>query len=464
MFEVLIALNLASPLISQSLLDLSLFGLALYLIQDLWRYRNTKPRKAPFSSSSQDVASATSQKHPISKWNVSLNGVTEFFKDSVNRRVLIATLLYFIICALSLFLNANPLADKLALFKFQWILHIFIYAWAGIVFFRRLDAPKIDFLRFGFNFSRFNLVFLVLLAIPVLYGFNVFFNNGFDLLASRITGMRAVGLINSATYHGILSGAWFLVFVSLALWTRVSKNSFSWFSAAVTGFFIFALFAAAVSTFTRGVWLSVTATLVVSAIYFFRRRLMSKFAFITFGICFLLAGATGYFQFSKIESLLKSRWGSDQCRIELMRSHIRMAQEYPLLGIGYRDNLRSIKEYWPESNATDFCKEHRSNGNQAHNQYLNALGTTGILGLLLFLSFHFLFLKETLALLKRTHIAELSYGLLSVCLVIQIFYLITYMTESTFDYGKVRTLLLVAWGLVLAVRFKLNEKSRPNKD
>lgn len=437
MFEVLVALNLASPLISQSLLDLSLIGLFLFLI-------TTFKKNSGFENPSQNKK--------ISIWYKTFSRVQKFGQDSVVKKVLLCCVSYLLVCIAGLYFNANSAADKSAVFKFQWILHLFIYTWAGIYFFNRWFQSGTPFSnnadpvqKDGFYFSRFTTVFFILLSIPILYGFNVFFNDGFDLLASRPTGMRVIGLVNSATYHGILTGAWLFSFLVLLYnqWNISSnqKRLILSFSSAV-------ILTSTIMTFTRGVWLSLLIAITVTGFSTFKKIFLSRW---TFGVLILLL-SLGLLQNQKILDFVKSRSGSDQCRLQLMKSHIRMAKEFPLLGIGYRDNLRSIQEYWSIEPGTEHCEDQRKDGNQAHNQYLNVLGTTGILGLTAFLFLHFIFLKESLRQIRLFPTESKYYVLSQIAFSIQIYYLATYLTESTFEYGKVRSILLVAWGMVLAIR------------
>ena len=102
-------------------------------------------------------------------------------------------------------------------------------------------------------------------------------------------------------------------------------------------------------------------------------------------------------------------------------THWTIFKSHPLLGIGYRDNLRSIKEYWPESEVAT-CRHLRDNGNHAHNQYMNVLATTGILGFLFFIAFYGYFIILNLQLLKIYRNDKLHYPLCVSLLMMQIFF------------------------------------------
>lgn len=153
--------------------------------------------------------------------------------------------------------------------------------------------------------------------------------------------------------------------------------------------------------------------------------------------------------------------GSAIQRINLLKVNLQMWREYPWLGIGHGENLRRNREYWdrPEWNMPpNYITSH------AHNQYVNVLATTGILGFIAFMSFFSFFLIKNIKLLiKASHNkASANYALLFACLWAQIEFWLACLTDVSFEYAKIRALLILVWALVIAL--EKNAKSMTGEE
>lgn len=144
---------------------------------------------------------------------------------------------------------------------------------------------------------------------------------------------------------------------------------------------------------------------------------------------------------------------SDGCRVLLAKVHIEMVKNYPLLGIGYRDNMRQISDFWPDHLREPSCEWAREEGSQAHNQLLNVAGTTGLLGLLAYGAIVLWFFILNIHWYRK----EKS-DLALVCLVAQIYFQMSCLTEISFEFAKIRVLILMVWALV-AVRAPLRSRT-----
>jgi O-antigen ligase len=112
--------------------------------------------------------------------------------------------------------------------------------------------------------------------------------------------------------------------------------------------------------------------------------------------------------------------------------------------MGYRDNMRNLSDYWPPELNDKECDEFRTEGSQAHNQYLNVAATTGTLGLLFFLTIILYFLSLNVSWFRKEH----SLNSL-ICLTLQVYFLLSCMTEITFEFSKIRYLILGVWAVVI---------------
>lgn len=347
---------------------------------------------------------------------------------------------YFLVACLGYIINARPEANASEnLAKFMWVFQLTLFYVAT----RSIDWIKVA----GVDVKKVLRFFIWLSLAPSLYAFNIYLFEGVDIITMKQTGFRAIGLLNSATYHGLIGGLLFSFMTPLVIirWSSFDRD------VKITSIIcLVIIFMSTVLTMTRGVWLSLFAAITIIILILKQWKL---------GLSVII-GATiaAGFLAQPLENFLKHRSGSDNCRVKLIETHIRIFQSYPLLGIGYRDNLREIKDFWPASEIGN-CAHLRDDGNHAHNQYLNVLATTGLLGFLLFMTFHLYFLIINILLIKKINRNEPVFALITSCFVVQIFFWVSNLTETSFEYGKVRILLLITWAIVLSVHQNLSSKT-----
>jgi O-antigen ligase len=149
-----------------------------------------------------------------------------------------------------------------------------------------------------------------------------------------------------------------------------------------------------------------------------------------------------YFKIPVMDYLVRK--DGDGCRKLLALVHVEMVKTHPLLGIGYRDNMRQIADYWPEHLRSPNCEWARVEGSQAHNQILNVTGTTGLLGLFSYLGIVIWFFILNI----RWYRQDRS-DLALVCLIAQIYFQMSCLTEISFEFAKIRVLVLMVWALVV---------------
>jgi O-antigen ligase len=344
---------------------------------------------------------------------------------------------YFIVVILGFIFNASPEAPWLnSLVKFTWILNLYILIYAIRI--SNLNLNKI-------------LKFISICVLPPTIYSLVSYYHGVDLITGR-ENSRITGLVNSATYHAHGNAVIFVFMTSIYVFVR-KRLSLNWqifcgISLGLLGLSIF-------YTFTRGIWLSLTLSTFIMAFYYNWKK----------GLRVILVLAVIFANVYLSSEKVRGRFiplTEDQSAIErlnLIKINFQMWKEYPLLGIGHGENLRRIQEYWNKSTwnmPKGYVLSH------AHNQYVNVLSTTGILGFISFVWFFIFFLNKNFKLLREnSHVKDSAhYILLFSCFWCQIEFFIACLTDVTFEYAKIRALLILIWAVVIAVELKIkNEKN-----
>jgi O-antigen ligase len=335
---------------------------------------------------------------------------------------------YFLVAILGYVFNASPDAHALTnLSKFSWIAVFILFA---ICFFVEKFNP-IELITY------YSFVFF----IPALYSLNIFINHGTDFLYGRLNYWRVVGLINSATYHAHIGG-FILVSFFILLFYTFKKIPFRMKIFATMSFLLIA--ASTAFTMTRGVWIASALSLLIFLLTWNWKKTL---LLLTSSLVFVL------FVFNVVaKKNLLIREDSDICRKRLIEVHVNMVTAYPLLGIGYRDNMRDLKPYWPVHESPS-CLHLREEGTHAHNQFLNVAATTGLLGLVFFGIIWIYFFGINILLIRQAQKTgnTVLKRWTTTTLILLVYFSLTNMTETDFEYAKVRLPLLIVWGLLMAL-------------
>ncbi len=336
---------------------------------------------------------------------------------------------YFMVVLLGYYFNASKEAEiGWNLKKFLWIphLYLFIYSFLNI---RISHTRIIKFCSFFF-------------LLPNLYALGSYIV-GYDLI-TKIENKRILGLVTSATYHAHANAIVF-VFYFACLYFGFNKLStrMKFFSGLA-----FILFAASIFlTFTRGIWGSILmSTLLMYSLISFRSS-------IKLFMMALILGAVCYLSWPQFQERIQHSMSADKNhqRANLFMVNYKIWRDYPLLGIGYGENQRRNREYWDMLMLPDgYIISH------AHNQYLNVMATTGVFGLFFFLFIFSFFLKKTWYLLKQTQkkFNPFRYTILFACLWAQVEFILACLTDVSFEYAKIRSLIVFVWALVIAIEMK----------
>lgn len=338
---------------------------------------------------------------------------------------------YVFVVILGFLINSSKDAEILnSIYKFLWLINIYILIYA--------------FQSCHFETKKIIKSLSVLTLIPTLYSLCSYIY-GTDLITGR-DNSRITGLVNSSTYHAH-GNAMIFTFLVGCLYFSYKKLNFIWrlFSLTVTVL----LGLSVVLTFTRGIWFSIFLSSFL-VLYFLDWRKLLKFLITSF-VCFSLF----YKLWPKFNERINdtTRSQSNEERLSLFKVNVQIWKEYPLLGIGYGENLRRNREYWdrPEWNKPQgYITSH------AHNQYLNVLATTGVFGFIFFCAFFFFFLIKNFRLIKKTSLQKTPerYAILMVCFWAQVQFVLACFSDVSFEYAKIRALIILVWALVIALEQK----------
>lgn len=321
-----------------------------------------------------------------------------------------------------------------SLLRFTWIFNLYILTFAFT-----LSAPRTERI----------LQFLSVIILPPTIYSLISYYHGVDLITGR-DNARITGLVNSSTYHAHGNAVIFVFLTSLLVFAY-RKLSVAWqFVCSVS---IVLLGTSIFLTLTRGIWLSIAISAVLMASFIRWKRAFKLLFFL--GILF--SGL--YWTFAGVRDRMAvpvGRDGSASERVNLLKVNYQMWREYPWLGIGHGENIRRNREYWdrPEWNMPQgYITSH------AHNQYLNVLATTGVFGFIAFMCFFSFFLIKNIKLLiKASHNkTSINYALLFACLWAQIEFWLACLTDVSFEYAKIRALLILVWALVIALEKSAKE-------
>lgn len=335
---------------------------------------------------------------------------------------------YVIVVILSFMINASKEAEWFrSAIKFSWIINLYI-----LIYVFQSKSVEVK-----------NMIKVLSLGslLPTVYSL-VSYHNGVDLLTGRLNE-RITGLVNSSTYHAHGNA---MLFVALVAGLSLCGNQLSRLWKWIAGFSTFLLGLSILLTFTRGIWLSVCLSSFLMVGYLFGMKRF--FQFFTAVLVASLLAVQIWPRFS--QRIQDTNLSYNHERIDLTRVNFEIWSEYPWLGIGYGENLRRVREYWDRphwNQKPGYIESH------AHNQYLNVLSTTGVLGEVFFLCFFFFFVLKNWKLLRQTSREQQPkrFAWLAICFWAQLQFVFACLTDVSFEYAKIRALIIIVWALVIAI-------------
>src|SRR5690606_36736284 len=203
--------------------------------------------------------------------------------------------------------------------------------------------------------------------------------------------------------------------------------------------------AAVLFTFTRGAWIAVAAqALVVLFAWNWRHGVKVLGAgLVVLGVVLAVSPAVR----ERVSSISDTQSDSVRQRFNLWRAHWMMFEDRPLLGIGAGLSKKTIPTY----NERIDDEPHLKLTANAHNNFLQVLSNTGIVGFILWLvamlHLSFVALKNYWG-TADSFARALHLGALGAMICIQV----GGLTQSTFDETEVRLTLLLFFAMSLAMR------------
>lgn len=251
---------------------------------------------------------------------------------------------------------------------------------------------------------------------------------------------RSAGLFGSPMGYVYIAGMYSCLPLAVALLFPKEAKRLRWFSIAA--FVVIA--ASLVTTYVRGAWFAM-AIAYLAMIWIARRKIF--YAAIGAGTAAFVVLFTTFIQFrERIMSLFDPAYASNNDRWLLWKMNWEMFKDYPLIGIGWGENETRAKEYMIRMGHPKAFTGH------AHNNYLEALAGTGILGLTAFMFFVGFFLWLTWRIWKRLP-EDLVWAraLVLGSFGAQIFLHVGGFTECNFKAGATNHNLMIVLALVVGL-------------
>ncbi len=202
--------------------------------------------------------------------------------------------------------------------------------------------------------------------------------------------------------------------------------------------------ASLITTYVRGAWIAMAIAFLTMAWIASRR-----WFYWTVGAGTAAFGAlfVGLIQFrERLLSLFNPQYASNSDRWLLWQMNIKMWLDYPIFGIGWGENETRAREYLTKMGHPKAFSGH------AHNNYLEALSGTGLLGFMAFVFFIGFFIWLTWRLWKRLP-RDLYWArsLTLACFGAQIYIHLGGLTECNFKAGATSHNLIIVFSLVASM-------------
>jgi O-antigen ligase len=356
-------------------------------------------------------------------------------------------LLFFVAIAVSTFVRV-PVSDWLDVIgEMRWIVILYFLAYY-VKGHLSLNSEKVLF-RVAPVF-----IFLGLCALRQ-------FATGLDPLRSHNnflkpfgdTTFRAIGSFNIPLTFAYSFGFLGTVF-SVAFLMR--RRTYSGAKQIVGILAIGCIFCGVLATGVRGAWLAGGVTL-VSLLPFMPRRVAFSAIVCSVAIVAALIGSSESVC-RRAVSIVDLREHSNAGRFKIWRGHLAIASDYPILGVGLGQSNKHVGRYYEQLGIRDGQVGH------AHNNFVEFLAGTGIVGLTLYVCVCTFFLRRSYAAYRRHRdqdagppgfYASLSLGAFAA----QIYLHTGGMTEVNFTDGEVNHAIVFVWAVVIA----LDQRSRVAK-
>lgn len=331
------------------------------------------------------------------------------------------------VLALGIFVVAPPEAPRWKLIlEFRWMIEIGFWVYLlGKIEWEKKDLPWI----------------LAAPLIGAVYGLVVFI---FDLgvqppftIIDRVGGFFDNPIAFAHNMGPITAG---LIMGALVLWNAGRKPSWGFLGA------VFVLAMSVLFSYTRGIWVGILiAALIVPSVAIPRRGWKLSLAAVLGALALMIVPQIR----ERVTQVFDPQRSYDSQRMTIWKANWMIFEDHPLLGLGYSENGRRLREYYDKMGVAEGQFE-----SHAHNQYLHFLSGTGALGLLCYLVFLGGLLLLSLRLIRSPSIDPWGKAVAAGLLTAQIIFEVGSFTESNFSIAKNRALLLLLFALLFALKRK----------
>lgn len=285
--------------------------------------------------------------------------------------------------------------------------------------------------------------------------FGLDFTRNREILAAFGQFHRASGFFNHPLTFAYSIGMVGMFFLSLTLQRLVvfkRADRMFWFLVCASLFAGVGL----VTCLSRGAWLAAAVTVLM--LFFIVKRKWAVWALsalVIVSTVLVSTNSTIRGRFSSIFTVTGDE--SNRLRTVLWKANWEIFKDNPLLGVGLSQNKNYLVDYYNKMGMTG-----ETLVSHAHNNYLQILAGTGLLGFIFYMAFSLYFLLLTWRLSQRFSKEEwfcrgLSLGIFSA----QIFFHLGGFTQCNFTDGEVTHLLVYMWGLSLALGAYLQSFQAP---
>ncbi|MFN9065888.1 MAG: O-antigen ligase family protein, partial [Bdellovibrionales bacterium] len=204
-------------------------------------------------------------------------------------------------------------------------------------------------------------------------------------------------------------------------------------------------FISLVMTGTRGAWLATFISIPI--IFFFTHRKYFFQLLAGFGLTVLLVILFVPPVNERVLFTLKGLQGTQQTydseRVALWKANWEMFKDHPILGVGFGANKENLRSYYDKLGYPKSQFE-----SHAHNQYLQILAGTGLVGFFFYFSTFIYFILASLKLIKSHLDIYKQVGVIGISTIS--YFMIASLTEANFNISKTRYSILLIFTLVLA--------------
>lgn len=299
----------------------------------------------------------------------------------------------------------------------EWSQHRWIIFFYGLVFIFRHE-------KLGLKPAQ---VFLGLMSLTLLSSLGYFFWKHQGQLSEHIRFQSF--LENPNEFAPVVM---VLTFVTWALALAHPKLKF-------IGGITFALsFLACVLTYTRSAWAGLGIGLTLAIIGFFGVRNFKSYLLVgVLGFGALLVNFKGIM--ARI-AVTTTDHAATLDRIFLWEVNLRIFKENPIFGVGYYENVYRLQDFYIKYGIPlDSFKA------QPHNQYINYLAGTGILGLIAYLLLWGFFFYRNIQWIKKDSKDSLAWAALGA----QVAFCIGCIGDCMFEAYLAKYMILIVWAVVL---------------